>query len=83
MAAPVSTEGPAWDGLRDAVRRLSALSGADTVSLHELGKAYATLARSMLEVTAAAGQTSVRYRVIDKALDLRTKKSELMAFVDE
>lgn len=82
MAAPVKTEGPAWEALRRASRGLHALSAAETVSLHTLGKAFADVAGAMLAVTAAAGQTSVRYRAVHKALDLRTKKSELTGFVD-
>ena len=81
MAAPADTRGPAWDTLRGALDTMQAVAGAPRASHVELGKAFAAVASAMLEVAHAAGQTSVRYSAVAKALELRTKKSLLEAFV--
>lgn len=77
------TEGPAWDALRAATSRLGALAARDHVNLLELGKAYAAIADAMLAAARAAGQTSLRFEVAAKALDLKTPKSALTAFLHE
>ena len=83
MPVEVSTEGPAWDALREALDAMRAVAGRPRASHVELGKAFAAVAAAMLEVTHAAGQTSMRYRAVALALDLRTKKSRLAAFLGE
>lgn len=78
----VRTAGPAWDALRDAADRVARAAADETTNLVELGKAYAALAVAMQAVTAASGQTSARYDAAAKALDLKTPKSKLAAFLE-
>jgi hypothetical protein len=77
----VSTEGEAWDALRASADRLRELAGRPTVNLVDLGKAYQALAKAMLEATKASGQTSARFEAVVRALDLKTPKSALHAFL--
>lgn len=76
-----TTEGPAWDALRAALARMSTLTEAPEASLVALGKAYAGLAEAVLAVAEASGQTSARFAAVKKALDLKTPKSALEAFL--
>lgn len=76
-----TTEGLAWDGLRAALARMTALSEAPSANLVALGKAYAALADAVLRVAEASGQTSARFAAVKKALDLKTPKSALEAFL--
>lgn len=78
----VTTEGPHWERLRERIDALRALTDRPSVSLVELGKAYQALARAMLEVATASGQTSARFEAVVRALDLKTPKSALHAFLD-
>ena len=77
----VTTEGEAWDGLRAGVARLDALSRQPTVNLVDLGKAFRAVAEGMVAVTAASGQTSARFEAVVRALDFKTPKSALAAFL--
>lgn len=77
----VSTQGDAWDALRASVGRLHELADRPEVNLVELGKAYQAVAKAMLAATSAAGQTSLRFDAVVRALDLRTPKSALLAFL--
>ncbi len=55
---------------------------ASPVDLMALAKSYAALANAVHEDVTRAGQSSMRFEAVCKALDLRTKKSELQRFVD-
>lgn len=78
----VKTEGPHWDALRDAIESLREVTERPAANLVDLGKAYQRLAAAMLEVATASGQTSARFEAVVRALDLRTPKSVLHAFLD-
>jgi hypothetical protein len=75
------TQGDAWDHLRAALSRLDAIAASPRADLVALGKAYAALAEAMREVALAAGQSSARFDAAARALDLRTPKSAIEAFV--
>jgi len=54
---------------------------AEPIDLIGLAKAYAALSTAMVDVAQAAGQSSARFDAVQKALDLRTAKSALQAFL--
>lgn len=56
---------------------------AEPIDLMGLAKHYAALSIAMVDVARAAGQTSVRFEAVRRALDLRTPKSALQRFLDE
>ena len=60
---------------------MSALSSSADVNLNELAKALAVVVGATRAVFIAADLPSVRMDAAVKALDLRSKKSELEAFV--
>ncbi|HJL16354.1 MAG TPA: hypothetical protein RMH99_11900 [Sandaracinaceae bacterium LLY-WYZ-13_1] len=78
----VSTDGEAWDTLRDRLDRLRALADRPEVNLVDLGKAYQAVAGAMLEAARASGQSSARFEAVVRALDLKTPKSKLRAFLE-
>lgn len=55
---------------------------AHEVDLIALGKAYAALAVAVHEDVTRAGQTSMRFEAVRRALDLRTPKSALQRFLE-
>ena len=59
-----------------------ATSRSGEVRLDALGKSLAAVTVATRGVFGAAGVPSMRIEAAMKALDLRTKKSELEAFVD-
>ena len=77
----VRPETEAWRTLGAQLDRAGSLVRGPEVNLNELGKALASIARAALDVFAEAGLPSVRMEAAAKALDLRTKKSELEQFV--
>lgn len=76
------TEGEAFDALRAAHAAMGARLAGDAVHLVDLAKSYQAIAGAMAEVARASGRPSVRFEACVKALDLRTKKSALSAFVE-
>lgn len=76
------TQGPAWDALRAALVDLTDIAKAPRAPLIGLGKAYAALTVAMVQVASAVGHRSLRYEAAQKALDLKTKKRDLTAFVE-
>jgi len=68
--------------VRASLSDMQACLAAPSVDLIGLAKAYAALAGAMLEATRNAGQTSMRFEVVARALDLRTNKSVLKRFLD-
>lgn len=52
-----------------------------SVDLMAFAKAYANLASAVLLDVQRAGQSSIRFEAVCKALDLRTTKTELQTFV--
>lgn len=80
-AYDVSTEGDGFDALRASVAQLEALSSAESVHLVDLGKAFQALAQAMVTIANDAGRPSLRFEAVALALDLRTPKSALKAFL--
>jgi hypothetical protein len=78
-----STDTVAFEQLRVSVKALDALVSAPAADPNGLAKAYASVARAMDAVAASMGLPSARFRAVVKALDLRTPKSALQAFLDE
>jgi len=60
---------------------MQAALGGTQVDLITLAKAYAALANALFDDVQRTGQSSMRFEAVCKALDLRTAKSELLAFV--
>ena len=81
-AYDVDTTSEAFDALRAALARLSALAGEPRVNLVELARAYQALATAMARLARDAGRPSLRFDAIERALDLRTPKSALRAFLE-
>ncbi len=81
-AYDTDTRGPAFDALRAAHARMGALLEAPSVNLVELAKAFSAIASAMVEVSRASGRTSQRFDAVARALDLRTPKSALRAFLE-
>jgi hypothetical protein len=76
-----TTDSEAWDALRAALARMTELAEAPSANLVALGKAYAALAAAVLRVAESSGQTSARFAAVKKALDLKTPRSALEAFL--
>ncbi len=72
----------AFDALRAAHARMGALLASPRVGLIELAKAYQELALAMAEMARRSGRPSLRFDAIVRAMDLRTPKSALRAFVE-
>ena len=82
MPRTIEAEGPAWEALKDRAEALAATCSGGQVDLLALAKAYAAFAVAIGEAAEAAGQTSMRFEAAAKALDLRTPRSALTAFLD-
>lgn len=67
--------------LSTSLDRARELVRADTVDGVELGKALAAITSAVRAVYVEAGVPSMRMAAAEKALDLRTKKTELETFV--
>jgi len=78
----VRAEGPEWEALRAEVASLAALAGGDEVDLNHLARTLGRVVAGVGAAFARAGLPSVRLAAAEKALDLRTKNSELQAFVN-
>jgi hypothetical protein len=72
-----------WQAVADTLRRTLAIveDGGGAVDVEALGKAFAASATAYDEAIRREGRTSMRLRAVCKALDLRTPKSALVAFV--
>jgi len=79
--ARVVVSGEALVELRGALERMSSMVRAEEVPLDELGKSLAAIAIATRAAFVASRVSSVRMDAVVKALDLRSKKSELEAFV--
>lgn len=73
--------GAALVALREELERMLAMTRADEVPLDELGKSLGAIARAIHGVFVASKTPSMRIDAAVKALDLRTKRSELESFV--
>ncbi len=77
----VASRGEHWDAVRASLAELSRLASGGEVDLNDVGKG---LSRLVIAVRAAfddAGLPSVRLKAAVRALDLKTPKSALEAFV--
>ncbi|MBX3272668.1 MAG: hypothetical protein KF729_20575 [Sandaracinaceae bacterium] len=81
-AYDADTTSPGFAALRAALARMSALADEPRVNLVELAKAYQALAAAMARLARDAGRPSLRFDAIERALDLRTPKSALRAFLE-
>lgn len=77
----VRPEGEHWVEVRRAAREIAALIEAEEVDLNRLGRALAALVAGTSAVFDAAALPSLRLEAAKKALDLKTAKSALEAFV--
>ena len=76
----VRSDGEAWRALASELEKASALVRGADVNLNDLAKSLASIAIAVRRVFVDAGLASVRMDAAVKALDLRTKKSELERF---
>lgn len=67
--------------LAESHRSLGEVIYAETVDLVELGKSLESMVQAVHETIKASGRTSVRLEAAELALDLKTTKSSLEAFV--
>ncbi|MGE0788427.1 MAG: hypothetical protein AB7S26_22320 [Sandaracinaceae bacterium] len=79
----VSTETERFRLLDARLAALRALIAEPEVDLVELGKSFASLAAAIEAAATERGPSSVRFRAVTKALDLRTPRSLLEAFVGD
>ena len=79
----VRAEGAHWVEIRRAAEELRALVHADEVDLNRLGHALSALVAGGRAAFEAASLPSLRLAAAKKALDLRTRKGSLEAFVAE
>lgn len=77
----VRSDGEGWRALTIELDRAAAMVRRDEVNLNELGKSLAAVVGAARQVFVEAGLSSVRMDAAVKALDLRSKKSELERFV--
>lgn len=68
-------------GVRTALGHMRQVLDGGEVDMIALAKAYAALAQAMHADVLRAGQTSMRFEAVVKALDLRTPKSQLARFL--
>ena len=71
-----------FGALREAHAKLGALIERPSVNLIELAKAFTAVASAMASIARDAGRPSLRFDAVERALDLRTPKSALRAFVE-
>ena len=79
----VSIENSTGDALRAHVQDLSALLEGEHVDLAALGKVFGKIAQTLLEAIEQSGESSLRFRAVATALDLKTAKSRLLAFLGD
>lgn len=79
----VRAEGAHWIEIRRAASDLGELVGAEEVDLNRLGHALAALVAGVRAAFEVAALPSLRLAAAKKALDLKTRKSALEAFVAE
>lgn len=79
----VRAEGEPWVAVRRATSDLAALVQADEVDMNVLGHALGALVGAARDAFEAAALPSLRLEAARRALDLRTKKSKLEAFLAE
>lgn len=79
----IDATAPSVQSLRRAVHGLSELMGSPSVDLLALGKGYRAVALAMCAVAKESGLGSVRFDAAAKALDLTTRKSTLVRFVED
>jgi hypothetical protein len=72
-----------WLAVRAQLRALDPLLDVQPVNALAVAKQFESLAAAMRSAMESDGQTSTRFRAVTKALDLRTPKSKLVAFVRE
>ena len=74
----------AWDDVRTELTKLVALleQPAEPKRLYAFADGFVRLAKVYHAALKADGKSSVRIQAVEKALDLKTGKSELSAFVD-
>jgi hypothetical protein len=77
----VRAEGPEWEALRADVAALSAIAAGAEVNLNDLARALGRVVAGVGAAFTRARLPSVRLAAAEKALDLKTGKSELEAFV--
>ncbi|MEZ4272153.1 MAG: hypothetical protein R3C68_12205 [Myxococcota bacterium] len=68
------------DTTRDLLQQLTSSHG-ESLDMQRFAKTYEALAHGFLAATRSEGHSSLRMEAVIKALDLRTKKSALEAFV--
>ena len=81
-AFDVPGESAAFDALREAHAKMGEQLTAPEVNLVSLAKAYQSLANAMAGMANASGRGSLRFEAVVRALDLRTPKSSLRAFME-
>jgi hypothetical protein len=77
----VAADAASIGALRDQVEALLGLLRQPQVDLTALGHGLHRVAVSMLAASEAAGLTSARLQAAVRALDLKTPKSKLLAFL--
>lgn len=78
----MENRGEAFEALRASHAAMGALLEQPRVNLVELAKAYQAIASAMVAIARASGRPSLRFDAVERALDLRTPKSALRAFVE-
>ncbi|MCB9593673.1 MAG: hypothetical protein H6719_13150 [Sandaracinaceae bacterium] len=81
-AYDADTSAAGFGALREAHAKLGALIERPSVNLIELAKAFTAVASAMASIARDAGRPSLRFDAVERALDLRTPKSALRAFVE-
>jgi hypothetical protein len=73
----------AWDEVRGELQRLATLleQPQDAKRLYAFADGFVRLAKAYHTALKADGKSSVRVQAVEKALDLKTAKSELTRFV--
>jgi hypothetical protein len=72
-----------WDDVRSALQSLTQVleQPADAKRLYSFADGFVRLAKAYHVALKAEGKSSVRIQAVEKALDLKTGKSELTHFV--
>ena len=72
-----------WQAVRLQWRALDPCLAAEPVNALAVAKQFQALAAALLAAMEAGGTPSTRFRVVNKALDLKTPKSKLAAFLND
>jgi len=75
--------GPPWIALRQRLAALDEKLAPAELDTLDVAKGFAALAVAMLAAVRSSGAQSMRFAAVAKALDLKTPKSHLEAFLGQ